>query len=125
MLFVINGCASYIERNPEEVVTQRVNERWSALIEGRLESAYTYETPEYREIYPFSEYRLTIQGVGAWRKVEVEGVECVDNKCVASIVIYATITLGKGFDAVESNAPVKENWVRDSTSEQWYHISGH
>ncbi|OQK16707.1 hypothetical protein AU255_02020 [Methyloprofundus sedimenti] len=125
MLYVLSGCASYAERNPEKIVRQRVAERWDALIEGRLESAYSFETPEYREIYSFPEYRMTIHGVGAWRKVEIDDVECVDDKCVASIVIYANITLGKGFGAVDSNAPAKESWVRDSISEQWFHVSEH
>lgn len=124
MLF-ISGCASLVERNPEEIVRQRVKERWAALIEGRLETAYTYETPEYRELYSFPDYRSTIHGVGSWREIEIEGVGCVVDKCVANIVIYATIQLGMGFEAVESDARAKENWIHHSTSGQWYHISDH
>ncbi|WP_428355692.1 hypothetical protein [Methyloprofundus sp.] len=125
ILLIVSGCASFVAHNPEEIVRQRVNERWDALIEGRLETAYTFETPEYRELYSFSDYRNTVHGVGSWRKIEIEDIDCVEDKCVASIVIYATIKLGMGFEAVESDARAKENWIHHSTSGQWYHISDH
>ena len=123
LLFLLSGCASFVEHAPEEIVRQRVSERWTALIEGRLETAYTYETPEYREIYSYPEYRSTIHGVGSWRKTEVKDIVCEDDKCVASVIIYATIKLGMGFEVVESDARAKENWIQHSTSGQWYHIS--
>jgi hypothetical protein len=69
ILLIISGCALFVEDNPEEIVGQRVNERWDALIEGRLEKAYSFETPEYRELYTFMDYRKTIRGVGSWQKV--------------------------------------------------------
>lgn len=125
MLFVMSGCASFEERSPEEIVRQRTNERWDALIDGRLETAYNYETPEYKELYPFAEYRNTIRGVGSWKKMDVETVDCFGDKCIASIRIYAIIKLGMGFEAVESDARAKENWIHHSTSGQWYHISDH
>jgi hypothetical protein len=123
ILLIISGCALFVEDNPEEIVGQRVNERWDALIEGRLEKAYSFETPEYRELYTFMDYRKTIRGVGSWQKVEIDDVECSDNKCIANIVIYVNINVGMGFGVVKSNTRAKENWIRQSTSGQWYHIS--
>lgn len=123
ILLLINGCATFINSNPEEIVRQRVNERWAALIEGRLETAYSYETPEYRELYTFSDYRKRIHGVGSWEKIEVEEVYCEADKCVASILIYVRIEFGMGFEVVESNARAKESWIQHSTAGQWYHIS--
>ena len=123
LIILIGGCAETVTSIPEEVVRQRVNERWKALIEGRLETAYSYETPEYRELYSFTNYRDTIHGVGSWKKVDIENIECAEEKCVASIKIYAIIQLGMGFEDVKSDARAKENWIRHSTSGQWYHIS--
>ena len=125
ILFIISGCALFVEQNPEQIVHQRVNERWAALIEGRLEKAYSFETPEYRELYSFPDYRKKIRGVGSWQKIEIENIECSDNKCIANIIIYVNITIGMGFEAVESDARAKENWIHHSTSGQWYHISDH
>ncbi len=125
ILFVMQGCAEFTPENSEEVVRQRVSERWAALIAGKLETAYTFETPEYRELYTFDDYRKTIHGVGSWQKVDVEDVMCTQDKCVASIRIYVRINFGMGFEAVESDARAKENWIHHSTSGQWYHISDH
>ena len=123
LVLMIGGCAELVPINPQEVVRQRVNERWKALIEGRLETAYSYETPEYRELYSFMDYKDTIHGVGSWKKVDIEDIECAEEKCVASIIIYAKIHLGMGFEDVESDARAKENWMHHSTAGQWYHIS--
>jgi len=123
ILLIVSGCASFVDQEPDELVRQRVNERWAALIDGRLEKAYSYETPEYRELYPFVDYRKTIRGVGSWQKVEIEYVECSDKKCIADINIYVKIHVGMSFGVVESNARAKENWIQHSTDGQWYHIS--
>ena len=125
VLFIVSGCASFVEHKPEEIVRERINERWAALIEGRLETAYTYETPEYRELYSFTDYRSSIRGVGAWQKVEIENIECLKEKCIADIQIYVKMNIGMGFEVVESNARAKENWIQHSADGQWYHISDH
>ncbi|MCK5354289.1 MAG: hypothetical protein KAJ63_04175, partial [Methyloprofundus sp.] len=125
IMLMIGGCSEFTESNPEEMVRQRVNERWAALIEGRLETAYGYESPEYRELYPFTEYRKAIRGVGAWKKIDIETIVCEEKKCIANIIIYVRINVGMGFGVVESNARAKENWIHHSTSGQWYHISDH
>ena len=125
MFLIINGCASIVQHSPEEIVRQRVNERWAALIDGRLETAYSYETPEYRELYPFVEYSKKIRGVGSWQKVELENIECLNEKCIVSIHIYVKMNVGRGFGVVESDARAKESWIQHSTTGEWYHISDH
>jgi hypothetical protein len=123
VLLGMNGCATFVEREPEEVVRQRINERWSALIDGRLETAYTYETPEYRELYTFAKFRKKINGVGVWRKVEIERLSCELKKCVATVLIHVTIKFGVGFDSVESSGRSEEHWVQSSETGQWFHVS--
>ena len=125
IIMILGGCAEFAVSSPEEMVRQRINERWAALIEGRLETAYDYETPEYRELYSFTDYRKTIRGVGAWKRIEIENIVCEEKKCIANIIIYAKINVGMGFGAVESNARAKENWIHHSTYGHWYHISDH
>lgn len=125
ILLIVQGCAQISVNSPEEIVRQRLSDRWVALIAGQLETAYRFETPEYRDLYSFSDYRRTIHGVGSWKKMDVEYIDCIEDKCIANIKIYATIKIGMGFEAVESDARAKENWIHHSTSGQWYHISDH
>ena len=123
ILHVIGGCATLAQRTPEEIVRERVNERWSALIEGQLETAYNFETQEYRELYTFIEYRNKIRGVGAWQKIEVVSVECEEKKCVAVVRIYVRMPIGLGFDNVGTSGQVNENWLLQSTTGRWNHVS--
>jgi len=119
----INACATFMEQKPAESVSQRVNDRWAALIDGRLETAYTYETPEYQELYSFVDFRKKFKGVGVWQKVEIEKVECEQKKCSVDIRIYVKIKPGLGFDYVETNGQATEKWLQHSTTGKWHHIS--
>jgi len=123
-LLLVGGCAALVERHPEESLRQRVAERWSALIDGRLDEAYLFETPEYRKVYSYGHFRKGVHsGVGVWRKAEVEDIACKENKCVVTVRVYVRIVFGRGFGSTESSSPVKEHWIRSSSTDEWYHVS--
>ena len=44
------GCAALQPKTPEEIVTQRVEARWDALIKGDFPAAWAYTQPAYRAI---------------------------------------------------------------------------
>jgi hypothetical protein len=121
---VVSSCASLVEGKPESIVKQRSTARWDALIEGKLETAYTFETPEYREIHSFSDFRKTVRGVGVWQKATIESVECDPDKCSVTARIYVMMKFGLAFEKVETNGQATENWIQ-STDRQWYHVSDH
>jgi len=123
MSLIISACATLMGQNPEETVSQRVYDRWAALIDGRLETAYTYETPEYRELYSFVSFRKKFKGVGVWKKVGIEKIECEGKKCSVNVRIHVKIKPGLGFDYVETNGQSTEKWLQHSTSGKWYHVS--
>lgn len=127
ILLVTNGCATYTEttRKPEDIVRQRINERWNALVDGRMETAYTYEMPEYKELYSFVEYRKRNHGAGVWRKMDIESLVCEANKCSADIKIHVTIKFGLGFEDIETYGQANEVWMQHSATGQWYHVSDH
>lgn len=122
MFALLTGCAKLnLMQSDEERVKQRASERWDALTKGRLETAYQYLTPEYREIYSFKHYRRSVAGgVGLWQQAEVTGLECNEDKCVVSLTIYVKIRPGRGFDPYDSSGALKENWVRDLESGEWF-----
>ncbi len=121
--FMISACATFMGQKPEDAVSQRVYDRWAALIDGKLETAYTYETPEYQELHPYVEFRKQFKGVGVWQKVDVEKVECEQKKCSVDVRVYVKIKPGLGFDYVETNGQATEKWLQHSTTGKWYHIS--
>ncbi len=127
ILAVINtlGACSGIgtqSQAPEEIVRVRAFERWQALIDGRLETAYTYLSPEYRKIYSYQQYSKTVHGVGLWSKAEVKDVACKEN-CVVSMQIHVTMRPARWGDTIETSSLLKEQWMRDKDSGEWFHLS--
>ncbi len=125
ILLVMTGCATLGGANTEEIVRQRVAERWTALVDGRLETAYLFETPEYREVYSYSDYKKAVYGVGKWRKAEVEALTCTGKNCDVTIVVYISIVFPRGLGSTESHSSVREQWIQSSTTGEWYHVSNH
>lgn len=123
VLLVVSGCATFAESKPEDAVRERVAERWLALIDGRLETAYTYETPEYQKLKSFADFRKTIKGVGVWQKVDLEKVVCDIKKCSVDVRVYVKMKPGLGFDYVETNGQATEKWIQHSTTGKWHHVS--
>ncbi|MCX7086959.1 MAG: hypothetical protein NTV00_02775 [Methylococcales bacterium] len=123
-LVLIVSCKE-IDKKPlttEEHVKARVSERWQALIAGKLETAYGYEVPEYRKLFDVQKYQQGIAGVGVWTKAEVKDVACKE-KCVVTVQVYATIHAARWGDAVNTSSLLKEQWTRDASSGEWFHLS--
>ena len=51
------GCAALQPVTPESIVTQRVEQRWAALIDGNLEKAWEFAQPGFRAIVKQKDYR--------------------------------------------------------------------
>lgn len=125
VMLQVTGCTNNVKQevSAESIVKTRAAERWQALIDGRLETAYSYESPEYREVYSFKQFARKINGVGLWSKADVEDVSCKKDKCVATMRIYVTIRVGRGFGVHKTNSLLKEQWIQDAVSGEWYHVS--
>ena len=101
----------------EEAVRQRALERWNLLMEGRVESAYAYLSPGYREAHSLARYSRTIQGVGLWKGVEVREVKCEEKRCEVKVVLDLAIGGAKPVPA-----PVKESWIQLEDGGDWWYV---
>ena len=123
-LVLIVSCKN-IDNKPltaEEIVRARAGERWQALIEGQFEKAYSYEVPEYRKLYTADQYQRSKHGVGLWKKAEVVDVACME-KCVVTMQIYVTINIARWGGTMDTSSLLKEQWMRDTGSGEWFHLS--
>ncbi len=119
-LAILGGCASMGAGTKEDVVTQRANERWAALIKGDINAAYVYNTPGYRANVSTQKY---IEQRGKDVRVlkgEVLKVTCeTDDKCVAQVRLTATapflLTQKKPSQIVTH---VDETWLLENG--QWW-----
>lgn len=122
-LMAITGCSLPLKHlTPEEQVKLRAQARWDALIASDLDKAYTYEVPEYRKIYDIKQYKSGINP-GLWKKAEVVDVACKE-ECVVTMRIYVTINFARWGEPADMNSLLKEQWMRDADSGEWFHLSG-
>lgn len=99
----------------EATVETRAVERWSALLEGDLETAYAFTTPGYRAATPYRQYRGTFGGAVRWKNATVKTVSCDGSRCTVDVdVDYEHARLG-----FESTRRMEERWLLRE-GEWWY-----
>lgn len=113
----VAGCAGSQAVKPAasdaEIVRQRAQERWDALVGGDVNKAYGFLSPGTRLANSLSAYSASVRP-GLWKKVVVERVECPEaDVCDAHLLVeYA-------YRGSRIATPMKESWVR-SGGEWWY-----
>lgn len=112
------ACAGISQSSPEEVVKQRVNERWKTLVSGDFARSYGYTAPSFRGLISQDVYRGRIGGAVNWVAGEVASVECPEAiKCVARVRIdYKPLLRGRAGDTFSTYA--NETWVLEDG--QWW-----
>ena len=106
------GCAGLgrvtKDSTPEEkraAVTERVNARWAALIQGDMDTAYTFFSPASRELLSLASYKVQARGSG-FRKAEISGVDCKAEICDVKVMLTYDHPRMKGI-----TTPIDETWV--------------
>jgi len=113
------GCATSpaIAPNAEDVVRDRAQQRWAALIEGNWERAYNLMSPGYRAVVPLKRFSSQFGGGVAWQRAEVVGVKCETERCGVQLKVEARVAMGAR--RAESIATgVDEVWVLEDG--QWW-----
>ena len=113
------GCAAQQPKTPEEIVTQRVEARWDALIKGDFPAAWAYTQPAYRAIVKQADYAKTFGAGGQWRGVQVHQVSCEAERCTVRIRLTTRVTLPP-FRGQELTGALDETWVREDGN-WWYY----
>lgn len=97
-------------RSPEEIVTERSQERLDALMKkdlGSLTIALEYTTPSFRQHTKPGEYNSRVAGRGFWNAAKVNSVSCEENVCdVVVDITYTSPQLG-----VPITRPLDEKWI--------------
>lgn len=112
------ACAGFGANSPEDVVKQRANERWKALVTGDFSRSYSYTAPSFRGLISQDVYRGRIGGAVTWIAGEVVSVQCPDAvKCVARVRIdYKPLLRGRAGENFSTYAD--ETWVLEGG--QWW-----
>jgi hypothetical protein len=120
MLGLMAGCAGVPpvavpqrSSSPEEIVGERAQERWEALLAGNLGKAYSFLSPASRQINSLDSYSSSVR-VGFWKKARVERVTCPEaDLCEVHLVV----------EYVRGSAistPLLESWAQSGG--QWWYV---
>lgn len=94
----------------------RVNERWSALIEGDFATAYEYLTPAYRKLYSLESYKKKLGVSVKWSKVDVVGVKIIDDSAEVKVNVKFELNL-------PSNINEEIGSITSEEVEQWLRVA--
>ncbi|MGZ5032671.1 MAG: hypothetical protein ACXWAC_05690 [Usitatibacter sp.] len=109
----ISGCAAFKPRPAEEIVMERAQARWDALVKGDLPAAYGFFSPGSRAVLTQEQYSNSIR-LGFWKSAKVEKVECAtQDSCFAHVAIEYE------FQGRRTKTPLGETWIREG-SDWWY-----
>jgi hypothetical protein len=112
------GCASIgLGRTPEDVVRERAQARWNALVERDWKTAYPFLIPAYREIVPLKRYGNQFTGPMQWEGAKVHDAKCEETRCTVIVEVTFRLLLKGHTDRVSSTF-MDEVWVLEDG--QWY-----
>jgi hypothetical protein len=105
------------ERTPEEIVKERAQARWNALLSGDLEQAYAFTSPAYRSSTTLNRFQARLGSSIRRTEAVVSEVECEPDRCdVVVMVTYVVPQLN-----TENTRPLNETWIL-SDDDWWIHL---
>jgi hypothetical protein len=98
-------------------VRERAESRWSALIAGDVERAYSFLSPASRGTTSLAQYKANIRS-GMYREAKVESIKCETERCTVRIMLTYDHPRMKGV-----RTPLEESWILDN-GRFWYVYRG-
>jgi hypothetical protein len=112
------GCASIgVGGTAEDIVRERAQARWDALVERDWKTAYPFLTPAYRAIVPLKRYGNQFSGPLQWESAKVQDVKCEEARCTVRVEIAFRMMVPGHTDRLSSTF-MDEVWVLEEG--QWY-----
>lgn len=117
---ILQACASGIgsAQAPEEIVKQRAEARWKALLARDWETAYNFSTPAYRSAIDLEGFRARLGGAVAWTGAQVLKVSCRESVCEPTIKVRFKPVLERGYPELDTE--FSERWVLED-NRWWIH----
>ena len=109
----ISGCAVAPARSDQDVVAEKSQLRWNALVAGDFKSAYEMISPAGRSVVTFEGYKNSLKP-GFWKDARVKEVKCASPElCEVNLEIEYEY-LGR-----RTRTPFAEKWVKQD-SKWWF-----
>ena len=107
-------------QSPQALVKARVEARWQAMVAGEYDKAYEFLSPGFRSRVSPEEFRGRFEGRTEWTGVDIQGVDCEEEICVASVLARFRFLGAPPFPPYDGEAAEKENWI--ISDGEWWHV---
>lgn len=107
---------------PTEIVAERAQQRWDALVAEDYEAAYALYTPGFRERTDLRSFEDDMQRRPVrWVSAEVRTTECEKERCtVETDVGYRVTSAPAQLSGMGSSRPVEESWIY--INDNWWFV---
>ena len=109
----VAGCVAMKPPTAEEIVKERAQARWDALVKGDAKAAYAFLSPGSRAVLTPESYATSIR-VGFWKSAQVSKVSVRDAASVRGVRDDRI-----RIQAQRIKTPLRETWIREGT-DWWY-----
>jgi hypothetical protein len=119
---VLAACAAVTPESKKDVIVERAEARWVAMLSGDLQTAYSYLSPGYRSKVPYEDYVMAMR----LRRVVWTSADYLDHSCDGDICTVRFKTGFKvnrpvpGLDVYNGTQEVEEQWLK--IDGQWWHL---
>ena len=120
-VMLLSACATTSTASSEDIVKERAQARWDALLNGDFATAYSYLSPGYRSTITVVDYEIRVR----MRKVQYRTAEFQDHSCEKNVctvrfkVGYSVVRPVPGMTEWENNSMVPEQWIK-SDGDWWF-----
>jgi hypothetical protein len=111
---VSGGCALLDTRPSEEVLKERAQQRWDALVKNDLRGAYQFLSPGSRAVLTSEAYASGIRA-GFWKTAVVDRVTC-EKPDVCDVHLH----IEYDHRGSRIKTPLKETWIKEGSS--WWYV---
>ena len=111
----IAGCAAPgLGRPDKEIVAERAQARWDALVKSDFDRAYGYISPAGREVMNSGAYASSLKR-DFWTGAKIDRVECQTPEACD-----VDVTIEYQHRGMKMNAPLREKWVKQRSN--WWFV---
>jgi len=104
--------------SPEDLVRQRAQGRWSALIAGDWDKAYVLMAPSYRAVINLNRFRGQFGSGALWQKAEIGTISCETDNCTVQVKVTFRPAMARASSVPALETGFDETWVREDG--QWW-----
>lgn len=121
-VLLLSACATTSAVSPEDVIEQRAQARWDALLTGDYASAYAFCSPGYRSTVSATDYEIGIRLKRVkWTSASYLDHDCEENTCKVRFQMgYRVNSPVPGVEVWNGYDRIEDQWIK--TGGEWWYL---